>query len=154
MNILGIDLGMTGALAVYDGKELLIWDMPVLDKEGGGHELDVHLLHRTIQEAKPDFSVVEKVTALPGISGKSAFSMGKSEGAVIAILASCLSPYILIRPAQWKKDMACPKDKDAARMRASQLLPGFAFNWERKRDDGRAEASLLALWGFERKQLH
>lgn len=44
--------------------------------------------------------------------------------------------------------MQCPAEKDGSRMRASQLLPGFASNWDRKKDDGRAEASMIALYGF------
>jgi crossover junction endodeoxyribonuclease RuvC len=38
-------------------------------------------------------------------------------------------------------------DKDAARMRACQLFPSAANMLERKKDDGRAEALLIAEYG-------
>jgi hypothetical protein len=38
--------------------------------------------------------------------------------------------------------------KGKARARASQLLPAAAHQWRLKRDDGRAEAALTALWGL------
>ena len=40
-----------------------------------------------------------------------------------------------------------PADKDGARARASQLLPWAAHQWARAKDDGKAEASLIALYG-------
>lgn len=35
--IIGVDIGMNGAIALYDGKELLTWRMPVYEitKNGG-----------------------------------------------------------------------------------------------------------------------
>jgi hypothetical protein len=33
-------------------------------------------------------------------------------------------------------------------LRASELLPAYIEGCRRKRDDGRAEASLMALWGL------
>jgi hypothetical protein len=40
------------------------------------------------------------------------------------------------------------KGKDASRARASELLPAYSHLWQRKRDDGRAEAALIALYGW------
>lgn len=151
MKILGIDPGIHGALAYYDGTELLIWDMPIFKKESGGNDLDIHRLKEIIFSAGAEHCILEKTTPLPGIGGKSAYSMGKSEGAIIGILASLNIPYTLVRPAQWKKAMDCPADKGLARQRASQLLPKFAHNWDRKKDDGRAESALLALFGYRGK---
>ena len=54
MRILGVDPGMKGALAYYDGVELLLWDMPVFEKEKGGFELDVHALSLIFKEAEAD----------------------------------------------------------------------------------------------------
>ena len=39
------------------------------------------------------------------------------------------------------------KDKDASRLRAIQLFPVVANRLDRKKDDGRAEALLLAEYG-------
>ena len=37
--------------------------------------------------------------------------------------------------------------KDGSRARASALMPRHASSWTRIKDDGRAEAVLIALWG-------
>ena len=50
-------------------------------------------------------------------------------------------------PRRWKRALHVPKAKDAARARASQLLPEAAHQWRLRKHDGRAEAALLALYG-------
>jgi hypothetical protein len=140
---------MKGCIAYYDGTELLLSDMPIYKKEKG-HDLDIHQLFSIIKELAPEHCFLEKTTAMPGISGKAAYSMGKSEGAIVACLVGLGIVYTLVRPTEWKKAIDCPADKGLARQRASQLFPAFAHNWDRKKDDGRAEAALIALYGFRR----
>ena len=53
---------------------------------------------------------------------------------------------------RWKRALGVQKSKDAARARASQLLPAAAAQWGLRKHDGRAEAALLALYGA--RQLH
>ena len=62
MKILGVDPGMSGAIAYYDGSELLLWDMPVFKKEKGGCELDIHALCLIFKEARADHLCLEKTT--------------------------------------------------------------------------------------------
>ena len=50
-------------------------------------------------------------------------------------------------PQRWKKALSLGQGKDAARARASQLLPAHAHYWQRVKDDGRAEAALIAVYG-------
>jgi len=147
MKILGIDPGMKGAIAFYDGAELILWDMPIFAKEKG-HDLDIHRLVSIFKEASAEHMFLEKTVAMPKVSGKSAYSMGKSEGAIIASCVGSSMPYTLVRPLEWKKAMGCPADKDSARQRASQLMPRYAHNWDRKKDDGRAESALIAMYGY------
>lgn len=40
------------------------------------------------------------------------------------------------------------KGKDGSRARASELMPRHAGQWVRVKDDGRAEAALIALHGM------
>jgi len=59
--------------------------------------------------------------------------------------------YTLVAPATWKRALGgIPAEKDAARARASQLMPSASGYWARKKDDGRAEAALIAFWGCRR----
>lgn len=149
--ILGIDPGLSGAISLYDGNELLIWDMPTLEMMVNGkkrNRLDIVRLKNILLEHKADHAFIERVNAQPSNGAASAFAYGYGVGAIDAVVQCCGIPFTHITPMKWKKDMQCPKEKDGARMRASQLLPQFAHNWSRKKDDGRAEASLIALWGY------
>lgn len=145
---LGIDNGLKGALAFYDGAELMIYDMPTFD--GDRKAIDIQALKLLILKDTPAHVLLEELTPMPKISGLTAFSMGQSQGIVKGLLSAFNIPFTLTRPAQWKKVMACPADKDAARKRASELLPEHAHNWTLKKDDGKAEAALLALMVWEK----
>ena len=148
--ILGIDNGLSGALSFYDGQELLIYDIPVFQGEKR-QSLDLQEIKRIILNDRPAHCYIEKLTPMPKISGLTAFSMGHSEGVMHGILSAFNIPFTFIRPAEWKKAMQCPADKDAARKRASELLPRFSHNWPLKKHDGRAESALIALYGFNQK---
>jgi len=52
-------------------------------------------------------------------------------------------------PQRWKKEMLADqgKEKDASRFKAMQLFPTVAGQLNRKKDDGRAEALLMAEYG-------
>jgi crossover junction endodeoxyribonuclease RuvC len=147
---LGIDVGMSGALAFYDGAELMIYDMPVFARNKTSR-IDCHWLFKIIQDNAPDHAFIEQVNAF-GMGASSAYNFGYGCGSIEALLAAANIPYSFVTPQVWKKAMQCPKDKDAARMRATQLLPRFAHNWDLKKHDGRAEASLIALYGTQRTQ--
>jgi len=158
--ILGIDVGMSGALSFYDGEELIIYDMPVLERNKT-RRVDTHKLHDILYDMASqdniDHVYIEQVNAY-GMGASSAYNFGWSCGTVEQAVASLGFPFTYVTPQKWKKAMDCPtykgkdkkKNKDAARMRASQLLPQFAHNWPLKRHDGRAESSLIALYGFNK----
>lgn len=149
--ILGIDPGATGALAFYDGKELLIYDMPAHEITKGRSKrkrFDPYGFVQILGDNHCDHAYVEQVSAQPGNGAAAAFTYGWMCGGLEACLASCGIPFTYITPPKWKRELSVPKDKDGARMRASQLLPEFAHNWDRKKDHGRAEAALIALYGF------
>jgi Holliday junction resolvasome RuvABC endonuclease subunit len=142
--ILGIDVGMFGALAFYDKEELIIYDMPVFSRNKT-NRLDCHTIAKIIRDQKPDGAMIEQVNAF-GMGASSAYNFGWSCGAIEGILSACNIPFSYVTPQVWKKVMQCPKEKEAARMRATQLLPNFSHNWPLKKHDGRAEASLIALY--------
>lgn len=144
--ILGIDNGLSGCLAFYDEAELMLYDMPVF--EGDRKSLDLQRIKSTIELQAPDLAYIEKLTPMPKVSGLTGFSMGHSEGAIRGILTCMNIPYVMVRPAVWKKFFNCPAEKDQARAKASELLPQFSHNWPLKRHDGRAEAGLIALYGM------
>lgn len=148
--ILGVDIGMSGALSFYDGTELICYDMPVFKVEKG-HDLDIQRIVDIIKTNEPTEAYIEKALLMPS-NGKTSYQkLGEAEGVLKGILCALKVPYTIVYPVTWKKAMGCTKDKDGARMRASQLLPNHAHNWDkRKKDDGKAEASLIALYGYNK----
>lgn len=149
--ILGIDNGLSGALSFYNEEELIIYDMPTF-KIGKRNVIDIQAVKSLILSDRPHHCLIEKLTPMPKIGGLQAFSMGHSEGIFLGMLSALDIPYTTIRPKDWKKAMQCPKDKDAARMRASQLLPQFSHNWPLKKHDGRAESALIALYEWNKNK--
>jgi crossover junction endodeoxyribonuclease RuvC len=162
MLILGIDPGLSGALALYAPTRgeyaLTVTDMPVHVLKVNGkvrRRLDGHSLARCDAIlAAPTHAILENVHSMPKQGIASAFSFGKVFGAIEQCLIDRNIPYTLVEPALWKRVLGVPADKDGARRRASQLMPRFANEWAairgvRNKDQagGRAEAALLAYYG-------
>lgn len=152
IRILGVDPGLSGAVALLTSLgELSVIDVPTLEIARNGsrrREIDTAQLVTVIRELTPSHAVIERVGAMPGQGVASMFSFGRSLGQIEGILASLNVPVTHVAPAVWKRALSVPRGKDAARLRASQLLPAYAERWRGARDDGRAEASLIALWGL------
>jgi crossover junction endodeoxyribonuclease RuvC len=153
--IAGIDPGLAGALFFLDpsnsanGEAI---DLPVHMLIRGAkkkRELDIAGLIGILATRSITHAFVESVGAMPGQGVSSVFSFGKTFGAVLGVIAARNIPITLIAPARWKKVMGVGKSKDGCRARASQLLPRCADQWKLRRDDGRAEAALLCLYGLQ-----
>lgn len=148
--IAGVDPGLHGGIAFLspDGCETL--PMPILHLTRGGKakgEIDAHTLAQIFWQRHAGHAFVEQVGAMPGQGATSMFAFGQGYGMVRGILAAVGVPYTLVSPRKWKAALGVPASKDGARARASQLLPGAADQWPRVKDDGRAEAALIALHG-------
>lgn len=153
----GIDVGLGGAIfflqpGATTGEAV---DLPVHLLTRGGknkRELDIAGLAGIFAARRPQHVFVEQVGAMPGQGVSSMFAFGKCFGVILGVLAALQIPVSLVPPATWKRTLGVPKAKDAARARASQLMPAAARQWPLKKHDGRAEAALLALYGA--RQLH
>lgn len=152
--VLGIDPGVSGALAILDGGRLAgVADMPTLAAEGkkGRRIVDGPSLLRLLRRFSSKHSglacVLEEVRSMPRDGHVGAFSFGRGFGTIETALAACAIPYATVRPSVWKKRMGVTADKDQARAIASRLLPEGATLWPLVKHDGRAEAALIALYG-------
>jgi crossover junction endodeoxyribonuclease RuvC len=147
MRTIGIDPGAKGALALFENHVLVrIWDMPIVlvkDKP----RVDAAAVGLILREAKPDQAFMERVGAMPGQGVTSMFAFGMAAGIVMGALGALEIPLTLVTPSHWKGVLRVPKDKGAARARASQLLPAGAGNWPLSKHDGRAEAALIGFFG-------
>ena len=153
MIIAGIDPGLTGAIVLLDSADPLFlrgFDMPILTLPRGGkskREIDVHMLVRMLRNTKIAHAFIEQAGARPGQGVTSMFAFGKSFGIIVGILAALNIPTTFVPPRHWKTTLQVPAAKAGARARASQLLPHAADRWARAKDDGRAEAAILAYFG-------
>lgn len=151
--ICGIDPGLSGAICLYhkDWTPLFL-DMPVHEITKNGkkkRQLDLYTLGRFFDEHSPDIkmAIIEAPNAMPGQGVTSCFNFGFNCGAIQGIVAANMISMKLVAPVTWKKAMGLSKDKDASRWKASQIDPGASHFWSRVKDDGRAEAFLLAKYG-------
>lgn len=151
---MGVDPGITGAFALFDPatSEIQVFDMPVHRLTVNGKKrsvIDLYAIARWIDLHAPSVkkAVVEKPGAMPGNGSVSMFSFGKACGVAEMAVASALIPMDTPSPAQWKKLMGLTSDKDASRRAATMRFPQHAALFARVKDDGRAEAVLLAYYG-------
>lgn len=162
---IGIDPGMSGALALYvpadDGPpelkyELRIEDMPVL-KADGGSMLDHWRLATVLDGWRTHYYIqgvaLERVSAMPDQGVTSSFNFGASFGAVKQAVASAGLHFTLISPATWKAIYGLRggrENKAASAEKAIALFPAIKPLMYGPRGgvkDGRAEAVLLAHYG-------
>lgn len=144
--VIGIDPGFSGALAFYDGKLQNAVDMPC-HGEGTKRGIDCARLAELIREFDPQAVFLERVHAMPGQGVASMFRFGESFGAVRGVVGALQITIYLITPQKWKKALGLPKEKEAARRKATEMFPKQAAIFARKMDGGRAEAALLAWYG-------
>lgn len=141
----GIDPGLHGAIALLDGPGMLVavHDMPTVDKLVSAQELNLLEGWRI-----GDFGtvVIEDVHSMPKQGVASSFNFGVSKGIVIGVFAASNRPIRYVSPGKWKRALSLGASKDAARRRAQELWPEQAHLFSRVKDDGRAEAALIAYW--------
>src|SRR5262249_31888111 len=94
---------------------------------------------------------IERAQAMPKQGASSGFKYGRATGALEGVLACCEIATTIVEPSVWKKfHQLRGGDKEAARQRALQLFPASHALLARKKDHGRAEAALVALYGASR----
>lgn len=147
--IVGIDPGVSGAIALIDTEEwsISIYDMPREAGMANRTAVSPVGVARLIERLKPDYSFIEDVWSSPQAGVASSFSFGRSLGIVLGACATN-SIITMVKPTEWKIKTHTPKDKNQARRRAQQLFPCAFEQYGRVKDDGRAEASILCFYGL------
>jgi crossover junction endodeoxyribonuclease RuvC len=74
------------------------------------------------------------------------FNFGRSAGIIEGVVAALRMPHTYVTPATWTKAVGRAAGKDASRMRAMELFPDNDDWFRRAKDDGRADAALIAYW--------
>jgi hypothetical protein len=144
--LIGIDLGKLGAFAVIDDYE-------------GALSVKTHDMPATLDAKRQlisDIGVVKCAWVerpfFPRMIGiKNAVTIAKAYGELKACLFFAGIPTFEVDPSTWKKSMHLTSDKTASRSLASQYFPDCSDQWQRVKDDGRAEAALIAYYGWGKK---
>ena len=149
---IGIDPGLNGAIAFLHTEKghLSIVDMPTLEvKRNNKTKLEVSPVGVAVAmnlAGKVSHAVLERVGAMPGQGVTSVFSFGRSVGIIEGVLATMLIPVDIVTPQAWQKAASVRGGKDGSRQRAMELFPNYAGMFIRKKDDGRADAALMAWY--------
>jgi crossover junction endodeoxyribonuclease RuvC len=150
--VIGVDPGKSGALALLHlaTGELKVEDVPVFRLKGKT-SIDHYGLARIIDAWSPLNPVVflEQVSSRPGEGHAGAFDFGRTYGLILGVLAGNFLRVELVSPSVWKAAMRVRGEKDVSRARASTLFPRHSALFARVKDDGRAEAALIALHGAQ-----
>jgi crossover junction endodeoxyribonuclease RuvC len=139
----GIDPGLGGGLAVVNGHhDCETTLMPVIDGVVDGAAALRWLVERDVE-----FVVIEDVLTLGKWGAKAGLTFGMAIGGVRTVgQIICCTPR-LVKPQEWKKAWGLIKtDKTASRELAAKLFPHAADQFKRVKDDGRAEAALIAAY--------
>lgn len=148
--VIGVDPGKSGAIAILDrqGRLYDVHDMPVV-----GPIISPVLLGELVHNWIDPFSlppygtaVIEDVHAMPKQGVSSVFSFGRSLGVAEGVMAGEGLAIAYVSPARWKRGMGLSADKGVSRRRAIEQWPHMGKAFARVKDDGRAEAALIALW--------
>jgi hypothetical protein len=105
---------------------------------------------RAADRDRDTFSAAANVPPIP----RSGF--GRSRGVIEGVRGAAGVPLSFLTPACWKRTVGIPPGKegakDAARSETIRRLPGHSALFARVKDDGRAEAALIAVAGLVRQE--
>ena len=145
---LGIDPGKHGAAVLLDpdGRIARCWDTPTIQTAGKA-VYDTAAMCSIVRVAKVDGAdiAIERVHAMPGQGVTSTFSFGEGYGLWLGMIGMAEVPVTFHTPQAWQKTQLAgmPKGKGSSRLRAKQLWPACTL-FDRVKDDGRADAALIA----------
>ena len=158
MRIIGIDPGLSGAIAILDGLKIFdMFDMPVMSEgKKNKNQLNsaqlVNIIRQHILQGDNTFVIVEQVSAMHGQGVTSMFNFGQTFGAIKGICASLNLPIFYVRPAKWKKHFdLINASKDASRTKVIEMYPSISDRLRKKKDVNKADAILIARYFKECK---
>ena len=154
MIIVGIDPGLTGAIAILDNKKVIsLFDMPVMaEGKKNKRQLNSAQLVNILSEYKKRKDdevsvVVEQVNAMPGQGVTSMFNFGQTFGAIKGVCAAMGLPIFFVRPSKWKKHFELINaSKDSSRTKAIEMYPSLSNQLTKKKDVNKSDAILIARY--------
>ena len=153
MKIIGIDPGLSGAIAILENNKVLdIYDMPVMSEgKKNKRQLNsaqlVKILKDNILENEEVSVIVEQVNAMPGQGVTSMFNFGQTFGAIKGVCAALGLSIFFVRPSKWKKHFELiNSSKDSSRTKAIEIYPLLSNELAKKKDVNKSDAILIARY--------
>jgi crossover junction endodeoxyribonuclease RuvC len=171
-HIIGIDPGLSGAIALLEvasGELFDVTDMPTIattDAKGKtSNSVDAYEIVETLldyinhaDDPEQVAIVIEQQSTRPGLAAGSVFKTAEGYGILQGIAAASCCQITIVRPQDWKAahgligaggDLPAGSKRTraiklASRQAAMKLHPHHADMFKRAKDDGRAEAVLIA----------
>ena len=141
---IGLDPGFSGAWGMIDHNG-------VYRACGDMHHTEKHILTGKIYAEIIDSMhgedvevVVETVHSMPKQGVASSFKFGVAYGGAVALAERLNCVWHMVTPQVWKKALKLDSDKNKSSALARELWPYAPLF--RKKDNGRAEALLMAYW--------
>ncbi len=151
MKIIGIDPGLSGAIAILqDSKVEGLFDMPVMaEGKKNKRQLNsaqlVNIIKESVKSEEEISVVVEQVNAMPGQGVTSMFNFGQTFGAIKGVCAALELPIFFVRPSKWKKHFELINcSKDASRTKVIEMYPSLSNQLSKKKDVNKTDAILIA----------
>lgn len=155
--IIGIDPGLTGAIAFIDSRGcVVVEDIPTVELPGNGmvkRKVDGLALARLVRNHCPAAEsatvVCEAVRAMGGQNNavQTQGSLMRTLGAIEAVFEVLRFPWQIVEPQTWKRFYGLGADKAASMNTARTLYPTAPLKLAKHHN--RAEALLIAHYGRE-----
>ena len=156
MRIIGIDPGLSGAIAILDNNKVVgIYDMPVMaEGKKNKRQLNsaqlVNIIKDNINTKEEITVVVEQVNAMPGQGVTSMFNFGQTFGAIKGVCAALNLSIFFVRPSKWKKHFELiNSSKDSSRTKVIEMYPSLSRQLSKKKDVNKSDAILIARFFSE-----
>jgi len=155
MNILAIDPGLSGAVAIIrENGTIELIDTPTTTIKSGRKNKNIYvesLMVDILKKCSPlDTHIgIEAQHSFPGQGVSSMFKLGYGYGLWIGIIVALGFSYTIVTSQRWKKATmdGMGKEKAASCVRAQQLYPSAELFTPRGRAlDGRGDALLIAVY--------
>ena len=149
--VIGIDPGFTGAISFVVSKDVMqVFDLP-LKLFMGRKQIDGTAFAKLIKDRQHliRFAIIEDVHAMPNQGVTSTFRFGYNAGILLGVLNALNVKVLKVKPSVWKCALNLSSDKKKSLQLAKKKFPAYKELFKRAKDDGRAEAALLALYAFE-----
>jgi hypothetical protein len=142
----GIDPGLKGGIAIFNGNKPTAFPMPLLNGN-----IDAYQLHTTLLYCgKIHLLAIEEAASRPDQGVVSMFSFGKGYGALLATIEILEIPYIIVKPQTWKAAILpnTKKDKAAAIAYCQTKYPDVPITqkFARTPSDGMADSICIARY--------